>query len=142
MREDSKYYLWNKGEVFPLAGSKYFSTKEFDCHCTFSDCVEQKVSKLLICKLISLREDIAEPITVTSAFRCTKYQKKLADDGVNTVVAKKSTHELGEAVDVVPARMKISTFQVFCEKYFEAIGTAKNFLHLDLRFGKKRRWNY
>lgn len=142
MREDLNYYIWTKGDVFPLGGSKFFSTSEFACHCNFSDCIEQKISKSLIQDLISLRQDINEPITITSAFRCTKYQNKLRDDGVNTVVAKKSTHELGQAVDLVPSRMKIPTFMKFCEKYFEAIGIAKTFLHIDERKGKIRRWNY
>lgn len=142
MREDSNYYIWNKKDSFPLPGSKFFNTSEFTCHCKFDSCKEQRISKSLLVKLIKLREEIQEPITVTSAFRCEAYQKKLKNDGVNTIVASVSQHELGNAVDVFPIRMKIPTFMTFCAKYFEAIGIAKTFLHLDERVGKIRRWDY
>ena len=142
MLNDSNYFIWNKGDVYFLDKDKHFKTSEFVCHCTFSDCKEQRISKKIISKLVELRATINEPLTITSAFRCHKYQKQLADEGVNTVVASKSTHELGDAVDVKPTRMRIPDFYCFAKMYFKAIGTAKTFLHLDLRDDKERRWDY
>jgi len=141
MKSDDKYYYWKKGEVYKF--NNYFNTKEFSCRCNFESCKEQKISKDIINKLTKLREDIQEPLTITSAFRCSEYQQYLRNSGANTVVAKKSTHEEGEAVDVVPARMKISFFESIAARYFDAIGIANNFLHLDTRSDKKnRRWKY
>ena len=145
MPEDLSYFIWNKGDIYFLNKEKTFSTKEFTCHCSFKECKEQKVSKLLIEQLTQLRKDVNEPITVTSGFRCSKYQEKLRSDGINTVVAKKSSHELGNAADITPTRMKIKDFLAFCEKKFKAIGIAKTFLHVDTRGQddqRIRRWNY
>jgi uncharacterized protein YcbK (DUF882 family) len=139
LREEGGYYLWTKGEVFKV--SAHFSTKELSCHCSYPECKEQKISKDLITRLEKIRLDIAQPMRVTSAFRCTAYQEHLRNSGVNTVVAKKSTHELGDAVDVVPVDGKMEGFEETCAKQFDSIGLAKNFLHLDTRKGY-RRWAY
>ena len=59
------------------------------------------------------------------------------------VVAKKSTHENGEAVDIAPTRMKIPDLLKMAANFFDSIGIAKTFLHLDIRRDKKpRRWDY
>ncbi len=133
------YYVWNKGDNIAL--SPYFSTKEFSCHCNFPDCKKQRISKVLIEKLGTVRKEIKQPLIVTSAYRCVQYQAFLRAAGVNTVVAKLSQHELGNAADVVPKDGKLAGFEEVCAKEFDSIGLAKNFLHLDLRLGK-RRWNY
>ena len=62
-----------------------------------------------------------------------KYQAFLRASGVNTVVAKLSTHEQGNAADVAPKDGKIDAFLKLAEKQFDSIGTASTFLHLDLR---------
>jgi hypothetical protein len=138
---DGDYYIWKKGDTLVL--SKYFGTAEFSCHCNFSDCKEQRISKSLITKLDKIREAEKQPLIVTSAFRCTKYQAVLRASGVNTVVAKLSQHELGNAADIVPKDQKNvrTTFLDICAKEFDSIGLSDKFLHCDLRLGK-RRWNY
>ena len=138
-KEEEGYYIWNKGENLSL--SKYFGTKEFTCHCNFPDCSKQRISKGLITKLDIIRSEIKQPLIVTSGFRCVKYQAFLRAAGVNSVVAKKSTHELGDAADIVPQNGHMEGFESICSKQFDSIGLAKNFLHVDLRIGK-RRWNY
>lgn len=139
VREEEGYYVWNKGDN--LALSPYFSTKEFSCKCSFPACKKQRISKTLIVRLDLLRKDAKQPLYITSAYRCHEYQAFLRAAGVNTVVAKQSTHEQGNAADVVPKDGNIETFLPLAEKQFDSIGLAKNFLHLDLRVGK-RRWNY
>jgi hypothetical protein len=140
LRSDAEFYYWKKGESFVL--SPYFHTTEFSCHCNYKDCIEQKISKSLITKLDLIRKDINQPLVVTSGNRCTKYQAHLRNTGVNTVVAKTlSQHELGKAADCYPANRNMTGFEDTCAKYFDSIGEAKTFLHLDLRPGK-RRWLY
>lgn len=138
MKQDDKYFYWNKGEVAKLSDN--FKTDEFDCHCNYSSCKEQKISKDLITRLQRLRINVKKSITITSAFRCKKYQAYLVKSKVNTVVAKQSTHELGEAADCM-CQMPIKAFEKQAAKEFESIGIAASFLHLDTRIGK-RRWNY
>jgi zinc D-Ala-D-Ala carboxypeptidase len=134
-----EYYRWDKGQ--DLALSPYFSSREMSCHCSYPDCKKQMISKSLIGKLGTIRKEIGQPLIVTSAYRCTKYQEFLRAAGVNTVVAKLSQHELGNAADVVPKDGKMEGFEGVCSKEFDSIGLAKSFLHLDLRIGK-RRWIY
>lgn len=123
--------------------SPHFSTKEFSCHCHYPDCKEQRISKDLIDKLESIRVEVKQPLIVTSAFRCPKYQAYLRAVGTNTVVAKLSQHELGNAADIVPKDgLNVqTTFLEICGKHFDSIGLSNKFLHCDLREGK-RRWNY
>lgn len=139
LREEDGLYLWEKGEVFKL--SDHFSSKEMSCHCKFPECKTQRISKDLIQRLEKIKEEVGQPLIVTSAYRCTPYQNFLRKHGVNTVVASKSQHELGNAVDVVPKDGKIAGFEDICAKHIDSIGLAKDFLHLDTREGK-RRWNY
>lgn len=140
MKQDAEYYYWNKGEVVKL--SKNFSSHEFDCNCNFKECVEQKMSKAHIEKLEKMRGILNKPMVINSGFRCSAYQTVLRNSEVNTVVAKKSQHELGNASDPT---CKVPIYQLVeaAEKAgFEAIGTAASFIHVDDRIGRKRRWNY
>lgn len=140
MQEVDGFYLWKKGQTYSF--NKYFKTSEFSCQCKLQSCVDQKISKELISKLTELREAMLEPLTITSGFRCTAHQEEIRKSGVSTVVAVLSTHELGQAADVKPSRTPIKYMVDIASRYFMSIGIAKNFIHLDLRQGKIRRWNY
>ena len=140
MNQKENYYTWEKGEKTSI--NKYFNTSEFTCKCSHPECKSQKISVDLIGRLTKVREELNKPLIITSGFRCSQYQKDLAQSGANTVVAKLSQHELGNAADVVPVNCDIPKFQSICEKQFKAIGVAKTFLHLDKRDDKIRRWNY
>lgn len=137
--EKDGYYHWNKGYVGRI--SDHFSTKEMTCKCSFPDCYDQRISVSLIARLEKIRTELDQPMIITSAYRCSQHQEYLRSSGVNTVVAKKSTHELGDAVDAIPRDGKMEGFEDICAKQFDSIGLAKNFLHLDTRQGK-RRWKY
>lgn len=139
LKEEDGYYKWDKGQDFAL--SPYFTTREFTCHCNFPDCVKQRISKTLIVRLDLIRKEVKQPLVITSGFRCHAHQAFLRSAGVSTVVAKASTHELGDAADAVPKDGNIATFLPIAEKHFDSIGLSKSFLHLDLRIGK-RRWDY
>lgn len=137
--EKDGYYHWNKGYVGRV--SDHFSTRELTCRCSFPDCYDQRISKDLISRLEKVRTELGQPMVVTSAYRCSEHQAYLRASGVNSVVAKKSTHETGDAVDVVPKDKKMEGFETICGKHFDSIGLASNFLHLDTRIGH-RRWKY
>ena len=141
MIDKDGYYLWKKGEVYPF--NKYFSSAEFSCKCTHKECVDQKVSKILIDKLTELREAIQEPLKISSGFRCSAHQDDVRKSEVSTVVAKNSQHEVGNAADVVPTRTPASQLEQVAARFFDAIGVASTFIHVDLRTDKKnRRWVY
>ena len=138
VKEDGDYFIWNKGES--LALSPYFSTREMSCRCSFPACKKQRISKTLIVRLDLIRKEAKQSLIITSAYRCSEHQASLRASGIKTAVGQ-STHELGQAVDVVPKDRNLTSFLLLAEKHFDSIGTAKTFLHLDLRNGK-RRWVY
>lgn len=139
--EKDGYYIWQKDQEYPL--SAHFGTREFNCRCDHETCKEQRVSKSLIEKLELIREEVGQPLIVTSAFRCSAHQADIRSSGISTVVAKKSTHELGDAADIVPKDRKDvqGSFLKICAQHFDSIGLSDRFLHVDLRSGI-RRWNY
>lgn len=144
MIKKNGYYYWVKGDSEHL--SDHFNTTEFACKCDNDDCLLQKISEDLINRLEWLREASKGPLKITSGFRCAKHQKALAESGVNTVVAKLSTHEMGQAVDVMSSPLQPLQLLELAKIKFFSIGTARNFLHLDLRpahpDGTPRRWKY
>ena len=79
---------------------------------------------------------------VHSGFRCSAHQEDIRKSGVSTVVAKKSTHELGNAADISVSRLITAELVNMAAKKFYSIGIALNFVHVDLRDDKTRRWNY
>lgn len=130
--------IWKKGEKKSI--SKHFSTVEFQCRCSYPECIDQIVEQELLDRLEKIRDEVKMPIKISSGYRCTAYQKHLRDTKASTVVAKKSQHELGAACDA-SCGMPYDDYLKICEKYFTAIGLGKTFLHLDLRTGHFR-WNY
>ncbi len=122
--------------------NNWFKTKEFECKCTNKECIDQRISVELIDRLTKLRLEVNSPIRINSGFRCSKHQEAIRNSGVSTVVAKKSTHELGDAADISVSSLIVPVTIPFAEKHFKSIGVANNFLHVDLRDDKVRRWKY
>jgi zinc D-Ala-D-Ala carboxypeptidase len=132
------YYEWNKGDA-PHLLSTYFSTSEFSCKCSYPECVRQKIAIELVDKLTRVRAAVGKPIQINSGYRCNRHQADLVAGGqVETV--QHSTHELGRAADIT-CRLMTPLLEE-CEKEFKAIGVARNWLHVDLRDDKTRRWTY
>lgn len=138
-KEEGGYYIWTKGYTGRV--SDHFGAKELTCHCKYESCKEQRISADLITRLEKVRVEVGQPLIITSAYRCTEHQAYIRSSGQSTVVAKKSTHETGDAVDVLPKAGMTDSFTPICAKQFDSIGLAKTFLHLDTRVGF-RRWNY
>lgn len=135
------YYVWNKDQGSNLRLSKNFMASEFSCRCDKDLCETQRISRKLVSSLQLIRDFLGEPITVTSGFRCSEYQKRLKKLGYNTA-RNVSQHELGNASDLTCHSLKV--LYELCEREFEAIGDGrkKGFIHVDTRQGKKRRWGY
>lgn len=145
MKQENGYYIWNKSDK-PEYLSNWFKTNEMSCKCSYDTCVEQRISVELIEKLSTIREETNSVVRVTSAFRCEKKQADIRNSGTSTVVAKKSQHELGNAVDISSGTLTISEFNKVLERYFGSIGYAQNFSHVDMRpkraDGSLRTWKY
>lgn len=139
MKQESGYYLWNKGEKLALSAN--LNTSEFSCQCKHTDCIEQKVDIELIKKLQSIRDWISLPLKVTSGYRCAKHQEDLRKAGVETATSV-SQHELGKAADIKCTSLTTGELAQKAEKFFDAIGVSNSFVHVDMRSDKKRRWGY
>jgi len=135
--------------------SANFSTHEFACHCNYSDCEEQTLSKTLVDKIQRVRDNFGKSLTITSACRCVRKQADLRNDPNFKTAVNKSTHQMNYvdskgnvgciALDVRPSKVESSKDMddlLKClEKEFTSIGTANNFFHVDEREGI-RRWVY
>jgi uncharacterized protein YcbK (DUF882 family) len=131
------YHLWPKGLVTQL--SPNFKTNEFECRCSFPECREQRIHTLLLEKLELVRAATNSPITVTSGYRCSRHQAALRAGGLQTTTGT-SAHELGHAADI--RSLNLTLLKSICDTTFKAVGTAPNFLHVDIRSDKIRRWSY
>jgi hypothetical protein len=137
-----KIIAWKKGTK--LALSKHFDADEFDCSCQHAECVWQHLSEELVDRLERVREEVNMPLWINSACRCHQKQEDLKAAGYETAVGR-SPHEMDEkapcrAADVRCADM--AKLEAACKKHFMAVGTAKSFIHVDLRSDKVRRWGY
>lgn len=134
------YYIWTKGDIEWI--NNWFKTKEFQCQCKNDECREQKIAVELIRRLTDIREYTKSPMRINSGFRCTKHQEEIRNSGTSTVVAKRSTHESGDAADISVSSLTTAALIPIAEKHFKSIGTATNFIHVDLRDDRVRRWKY
>lgn len=139
MRVENGYIIWLKGENKVL--SPHFKTAEFTCNCIFKGCDEQRLSGELLNRLERLRVAFGKPIDITSGYRCKAYQDHLRASGHETAKGV-SSHELGNAVDIRPLHLKdLPDLCFVVPKEFSSIGTARTFIHVDIRPGI-RRWSY
>lgn len=137
---ENGYYLWDKNEILWI--NNWFKTSEFSCKCSNEDCKEQRIAVELVNRLTEMREYVDSPLRVHSGYRCSKHQAAIRASGVSTVVATKSTHEKGDAADISFSSLTSLLLLPIAAIKFKSIGIASNFLHLDLRDDKERRWNY
>lgn len=106
--------------------SKHFKKSELDCPC----CGQANLSPMLLSMMDMLRDALARPVVVTSAYRCPAHNKKIGG-------APKSKHLSGLAVDVAILSPK-ERYDVQREANrigFRGIGHLKGAIHLDIRDG-------
>lgn len=120
---------FKRGEDVRL--SKNFHLREYECKC--GKCQETLVDMDHVEKLQKLREDLATPITITSAYRCEEHNKNVGG-------AKNSQHVKGTATDLQVKGMDPSEVADSCE-HFDGLGRYDTFTHIDSR-GSKARWDF
>lgn len=99
------------------------------------------VDMSLLHKLEILREKTGA-ITITSGFRCQKYQDSLKAAGYETA-AGVSQHTLGMAADLhVPGLTGLELEKLARGVGFMAVGIGSTWVHVDERSDKIRRWEY
>jgi uncharacterized protein YcbK (DUF882 family) len=134
-----EFFTWKKGELVQF--TPHFNSKEFECKCENTDCIDQKISKELIEKLEKCRLEFKQSVIITSGYRCSKHNKSIGG-------APKSQHVLGNAVDSRPKTLTTDTMDEWTKiiaSTFKAIGIAQSFVHADVRKveGKARKiWHY
>ena len=128
----------------------YFKQSEFKCKCGeckppiagkppkrgYEAYKDLWVKEKLIERLDLLRGFVGEPLSVTSGYRCPKYNDKVG--GVEV-----SQHMRSAAADLrLPKKMSRSEFNYLCKRVFHdgGVGTYPTFTHVDVR-GHKARWN-
>lgn len=127
--------FFRRGESLQL--TKDFHSREMTCGCGV--CSEQSINSGALQALQKLRDAYGLPITITSAYRCARYQEILRNRGYETAKGI-SSHEMGIAFDITASDMpKLSAL---APTYFANIGTSPRFLHVDARTGGPRRWIY
>lgn len=122
--------------------SAHFRSNEFDCHCKYLECTKTLVNTDLIEQLEKVRTLLDCSLLVVSGFRCGQYQLDLKSHGFETAV-NVSQHELGNAADFLSgAHDGVTLAKAAKTAGFQAIGVAKKWIHVDLRVGTMRNWNY
>ena len=102
---------------------RFFKLEEFACPC----CGKNNIDMHLVHMLDHLRVWMAQPLKITSGYRCEKHNREVG--GVPN-----SAHLKGLAVDI---HVPDSKFRFFLIHFaiivgFQRIGVAKNFVHLDI----------
>jgi uncharacterized protein YcbK (DUF882 family) len=133
--------ICSKGFQVNVAPS-FYST-EFDCRCNHESCNVTRIADELIGGLQELRDLLGVPIRIINGYRCAEKQRELRDRGFETAIGI-SQHELGRAVDLMTLCSKPGSEleRIAREIGFKAVGVGHNWIHVDLRSDKVRRWEY
>lgn len=113
--------------------TEHFKEKEFACRC----CGKVEYDIKLIAKLECLRSAIGnKPIIINSGYRCESHNKNVG--GVEG-----SYHLQGKAADIF-IKGDMNELAIMADRIFNTSGVGiykkQNFIHVDVRNGK-RRWN-
>lgn len=112
----------------------HFTEAELACKC---GCGKANMDLAFMTKLEALRVEYAEPMVITSGFRCNNY---------NTAVkgSKSSRHMFGQAVDVAVAEpaKRFRLVELAFKHGFRGIGCDGAFVHLDTRGTEPVMWLY
>lgn len=120
--------------------STHFDSTEFDCQCYREDCKTTWIDLELLDKLERIRGITGKSVYILSGYRCQAHQNSMIQRGLT--LTQHSQHVLGKAADIkvkVPLEELIEAAE---QVGFLAIGTAKSWIHVDLRVGRVRRWTY
>lgn len=100
-----------------------FYRDEFACK---DGCGSDSISLLLVNRLQQVRDEIGQPITITSGLRCRKHNEA---EGGNAF----SAHLSGHAVDIscTHSNKRKILLPVLC-KFFRRVGPKEFFIHVDI----------
>lgn len=103
---------------------EYFKEEEFYCHC--GQCDFPGMSQLLLDKLNMARASAGCAFKINSGYRCHSMNRAVG--GATT-----SAHTTGMAVDI-HCIDSVKRFRIVeaCLPYFNRIGIAKDFIHVDV----------
>lgn len=115
--------------------SKNFYESEFQCKCgeCKTVCV---INTELVERLQRVRDKYKKSIRITSGCRCKEHNKKVGG-------SPNSRHLHGDAADITGSDLDL--LYELVQEEFEAVGDGReagNFIHVDLRRDRKRRWTY
>lgn len=109
--------------------SKNFESIEFDCNGK-GCCNKTKIDPKLVEILQKIREYFNVPVTINSAYRCEKHNKKIGG-------APNSKHLYGQAADIKVKGVKPLKVAQYAESIgVKGIGRYTNFVHVDTRTTK------
>lgn len=116
-----------------MVNSKNFSAEELACSC----CGSHGVHQWALDKLQLVRDAVARPLTITSAYRCANHPNERSK-------ARPGAHNQGIAFDVYVAngaeRYEIMSIGILHGA--TGVGVDKNFIHLDWRDNVPVAWTY
>lgn len=114
--------------------TKNFSRSEFSCKC---GCGFNTVDYQLLNILQYLRDKYDQPVTITSACRCSAHNKRIGG-------SKKSQHLIGRAADIIIKDISLKDIYEHLDKKYPntlGLGIDSSFVHIDTRDAKAR-WTY
>ena len=118
---------YTKGKSVQL--SQNFESTEFDCHCK-KYCNSTEIDAKLVEYLQKIRDHFGKPVTINSAYRCSKHNKSIGG-------ASKSKHLYGQAADIKVSGVAPLKVAQFAESIgIKGIGQYSNFVHIDTRTNK------
>lgn len=118
---------YEKGKVIQI--SKNFESTEFDCNCK-KYCSATEIDLKLVEYLQKIRDHFGKPVTINSAYRCTKHNKSVGG-------ASNSKHLYGQAADIKVSGVKPLKVAQYAESIgIKGIGQYSNFVHIDTRENK------
>ncbi len=130
-------FTFKKG-IKQSVNSPYFSSTDFDCHCSRPDCTITVVDPTLVDALSDLWK-VCGPFKINSGFRCQAHNAECGGQ-------KKSFHLIGKASDIQSLKgymgNALSRYAETVHSFGSGgIGVATNWIHVDVR-GYQARWTY
>lgn len=114
--------------------STNFSSDEWDCNCSYSECQWTYIEMDHVARLQEMRNKWGRPVNIHSGYRCEKRNK---EEGGAT----HSRHKVSDATDIVVDGMTPDQVADSCE-HFPGLGRYDTFTHIDSRPNGPARWDF
>lgn len=119
----------------------HFNT--FEARCRGENCCSgsSPMVKDIWLALEQLRAVVKSPLVITSGYRCLTHNRSIRDSRGRKLSKDSSQHCKGTAVDIlIPNGINPHVFFEYCKQVFNGTGLYKNFVHVDLRSGRRATW--